>query len=282
MKKALSTIAFGTIFVTLFSSSIVSAQSDSDNGSRSVGGQNVSYSHFLTYDDVECGMNTQAHYHADTSPSMDLLGVDWSVTSVTSGNVVDSGGITHKNRGVLRDESNNLLPINVSTANYEMNNGGSTWTPTSKAYHCEKWPKSQKTQEESADETDKEKLKEMYSQIQQDSKSTKEIDSDIQSTIENQLSDNAANVEEYTFEDGSKVSLNDFKVSNVDANNDTNPVADEVTFNNPQEDNATIIELEVEEPVFKDDNKYELTGYVTFVNNKDQNLESGIYSDLVE
>lgn len=71
-----------------------------------------------------------------------------------------------------------------------------------------------------------------------------------------------------------------FEVVNLKAENSKKPVADGVTFSNPKEDNTTIIELEIKDTVFKDRNKYKLTGYIVFIDNDFKNLESGIHSDF--
>lgn len=258
--------------------------SDFRTGGREVGGTYVSYSHFLTYTDVRCGMNTQAHYHADASRALGEIGVKWSVTSVFTGGTLDSGGISHSNRSSLRDSSANYLPINQSRANYSISNNGSTWTPLSIAYHCTSLSSAEVAGEQSeSGDIDRDTLKGLYFQIKEDKNTlNSNLEQNIPAIIERQLANNMTDVSEYTFEDGEEVSVNDFQIINLGAENSKSPVADGVTFYNPEGDNTTIIELEVKDKVFKDENTYKLTGYLVFIDNQDQNFESGIYAELIE
>jgi len=256
-------------FLLVFSSFTLNASAAEDfrTGGREVGGQYVSYAHFLTYTDVRCGMNTQAHYHADSNRAISKIGVNWSVTSVFTGGTLDSGGITHSNRGNLRDQSANRLPINQSRANYTLENGGSSWTPSSTAYHCTSLSSlaDEKSDEQSVD-VDRDTLKGLYFQIKEGKNTlNNNLEQDVSGIVERQLADNMTDVSEYTFKDGKEVSLSDFEIVNLEADNSKNPVADGVTFYNSEEDNTTIIELEIKDTVFKDESEYKLTGYLVFI-----------------
>ena len=62
----------------------------------------------------------------------------------------------------------------------------------------------------------------------------------------------------------------------VNAENSTAPVADGVTFCNPDSSNTTIIEVEGQEPFYKNGKAYKITAYVVLIDKNNPNLELGI------
>jgi hypothetical protein len=292
MKFFKSILVLLTGFLLVFvSTPLESSATDFQNGGRTVGGTYVSYNHFITYTDVRCGMNMQSHYHADASRALDKLGIDWNVTSVFNPDlVIDENSLEYKNRSSLRDNSKNRLQIDRSYAKYNMENNSSRWSPTSRAYPCLEWKSNSVStfSDEVSDEvSDLVTLKDLYYEIKGEKQSlnislNNHLEKDISGIVERQLADNAEEVSEYTFKNGKEVTLSDFEVVNLKAENSTEPVADGVTFNNPKMDNTTIIEVEVKDTVFRDGNEYKLTGYVVYMDNEYKNLESGIYAELIE
>ncbi|APC50376.1 hypothetical protein BME96_19020 (plasmid) [Virgibacillus halodenitrificans] len=274
-------VLLGVLFLTL-SGAISASAADSVTNGRTVGGQYVSYSHFLSYMDVKCGMNTQAHYHADAT-NLDKMSVNWKVYDVMTGAVADQGGLSYSNRGTLRDSSRSYLAIERSNANYKFSNNGSSWTPGSNVYHC--WNRSAAKANETSQSTDRDKLREMYYDLNQTSKSLQsnnDVTSEVKQILENQLKDNATDVTDFKFKNGNVVNFSDFKISNLAAANDKKIVADEVEFENPENSNATIIEVEIPESVYKDNKEYKLTGYVVFIASEEETIDSGLYLDLVK
>lgn len=279
--KKFTALALG--FLLVFSSFTINAlASDFRSGGREVGGTYVSYSHYLTYTDTRCGMNTQAHYQGNANRAIGTIGVKWDVRSVFTGGILDAGGITHSNRGNVSDKSANRLPIEESDARFTFKNGGSSWTPKSTAYHCVSLS-SLTTGEESSD-FERDTLKELYNQLKngKNTLNSTNLEQDITEVVERQLADNETDVTEFTYKDGKEVSVSDFNIVNLAAENSKTPVADGVTFYNTEEANTSIIELEVKETVFKDEKEYKLTGYVVFIDGEEQNLESGIFVELVK
>ena len=130
-------VLLGSFLLVLTSFPLNSSATDFKTAGKEVGGVYVSYSHFLTYTDIKCGMNMQAHYHADARSSLSKIGINWDVTSVFNSNtIIDEGGISYTNRSSLRDETLNRLQIGTSTARYDFQKNGSTWSPTSRATPC--------------------------------------------------------------------------------------------------------------------------------------------------
>ncbi|MFD1607519.1 hypothetical protein [Oceanobacillus luteolus] len=279
--KRFTALALG--FLLVFSSFTINAlASDFRSGGREVGGTYVSYSHYLTYTDQRCAMNTQSHYQGNANRAIGTIGVKWSVKSVFTGGNLDSGGVTHSNRGNVYDQSANRLPISESNADFTFKNNGSSWTPNSRAFHCTS-VKSLAEEDQPSDVV-RDTLKELYNQLKNGGKNTlnSNLEQDITEVVEKLLADNETDVTEFTFKNGKELSVSDFNIVNLAAENSKTPVADGVTFYNTEEDNTSIIELDVKETVFKDENEYKLSGYVVFIDGEEQNLESGIFVELVK
>lgn len=271
-------LIFGMFSTTTF------AATDVATGSRSVGGVKTSYTNVLSYTDVRCGVNTRAHYRGYAPKKIGSMNVNWNVKN-GAGIVRDSSEIGRTNVSTINDKSKDRLDIAVSTAKFTFKNKGTKWAPTSRAYHCIKLKSLSSVKNSVENFTDEEKdileLKKIYHEIKAN-KNLKTLNSNstseetVKSIVKNLLTNNAEELTGYQHEDKKQVSLDDFEITSVKAENSTSPVADNVTFSNPDAANTTIIEAGIKEPVYKNGEKYKVTGYVLLIDKNGENLESGI------
>lgn len=258
---------------------------DADVGSKTIGGVKVSYTNVLTYTDTRCGVNTRAHYKGNAAKSIDNMKIKWNIKN-GAGRVLQSSEISKKNIKTISEKSKDRQPITVSTGNFSFKKGGTTWSPTSRAYHCVRikslTDEDNKNDIENLSDDEKNivKLQEIYNDIKTN-KSAKisnlsHSDDSIKEIVTNELLDNATDLSVYQDESGKAISLEDFEVVSVKAENDISPVADDVIFSNPDGDNTTIVEVEVLKPVYEDGKEVKITGYVVLIDKNGHNLESGI------
>lgn len=285
LRKKISFLVFGLILVFsgMFSTPVFAQ--DADIGSKTIGGVKVSYTNVLTYTDTRCGVNTRAHYKGNAAKSISNMKVNWNIKN-GAGRVLESSGISKNNAKTISDKSKDRQPITVSTGNFSFKNGGTTWTPTSRAYHCVRLKSISNEDNENNIEVTSEneeniiKLKQLYSEIKTNGNSRiSNLDfsnEDIKEIVKSELTDNATDLTVYQDENGKTINLDDFEIISVKAGNSVSPVVDDVTFSNPNADNTTIIEVEIPKTVYENGEELKVTGYVVLIDGNGQNLESGI------
>lgn len=300
MKRTLLMMLSGFVLFVFGSVTVSAEGADADVRNKSVGGENVSYSHWLTYMDERGGMNTQSHYDASAGSKLDEMSLSWTVYDALKGNVADSNSFGSKNRASISDNSKKNLAIERSKATFKFDNNGAFWNPTSTVYHhtgsSSSATRSVEDDEENSNVNEDENiindLRTLYSANQKGETQLLNADQNESEVDENEVAKDVVNnlfkedyeeiLEEYTFETGEKVNSEDFVIENIKSENKEDLNAKDIELNNFEENNSTIIELEMPNTVYNGNNEYDLTGYVVFIDNTNEIVDYGISGDKVK
>lgn len=232
--------------------------------------------------DTRCGMNTQSHYAAKAVSNLNKMNLSWKAYDVMTGNVADSNSFGYTNRSNIQDSSKKNLAIERSQAKYQFEKGGSFWNPTSNVYHCTVLSSKFEMDGDKEDDVLND-LRSLYDQQKQTKNINSQNEEKVVNNIVNELFEEEykETLNEYTFESGEKMGLEDFEIQKVSAENKNKLNADGVQINNQEKINSIIIELEMSDIVYKDGDEYQLTGYVIFKDDKDERIDYGINGDLM-
>lgn len=281
MKKIGFLLMLGLMLVVLGTNGNSTYADDKDVGSyRDLGGASASYSHVITYSDSRCGTYGRSHYRGYASRTIDHINIEWSAGGRT-------GSSTKYNASVNDTKSSDRLPIRVSYGKFSFKNGSARWGPNSWINNCGISTIAGNVNGDNVSavkENNVEILQQIYENINTNGNfkisDSVSVDKTIMEIVRTELADSSIDLTEYQDENGKIIDLNDFVITSVKAENSVEPIADGVTFSNPNADNTTMIEVEIPKPVYEDGEKLKITGYVVLIDGDGPRLESGISVSL--
>jgi hypothetical protein len=298
IKNILTSVVLASLALSAFASPSLASDGDYRSGSSSVGGSTVYYYHYLSYMDERCGMNTQSHYRARAVGGIDNLGVEWDITNVAGGHM-DRGSVFNSPGAEVYDESASHLVIGESEADFTYQNNGNSWTPGNRVFHCMSWTggglNAADDYQLNATETNSDmdlvqKFQSLNTQLNSNNDNA-QLSSDFLSKDEQKnlaldilIPEREDEVNQFEFEDGTTVSLNDFEVvSSVSGEGEEFSIDDAgITMTAAEDDSYTNITLELPKPAFKDGEEYYLSAHAMLIDGKTGSFDYGIKSEVVE